>query len=63
MISDDLSLPAAGTTAELPHTGRGDAVLKLIALAGDLERLGYPYEAYQLREGAARLLRDLPRAA
>ena len=63
MISDDLSLPAAGTTAELPHTGRGNAVLKLIALAGDLERLGYPYEAYQLREGAARLLRDLPRAA
>jgi hypothetical protein len=62
MTSDDLSLPAAGTTAELPHTGRGDTVLKLIALAGDLERLGYPYEAYQLREGAARMLRDLPRA-
>jgi|GEM_PF-5949155 len=62
MTSDDLSLPTAGTAAEPPRTGRGDTVFKLIALAGDLERLGYPYEAYQRREGAARLLRDLPRA-
>jgi hypothetical protein len=62
MTSNDVSQSAGGAPAELPRTGRGDAVLKLIALAGDLERLGYPYEAYQLREGAARLLRDLPRA-
>ncbi|MHB8730233.1 MAG: hypothetical protein ACYDAB_00375 [bacterium] len=62
MTSDDLSLPAAGALADLPRTGRSDAVLKLLALAGDLERLGYPYEAYQLREGATRLLHDLPGA-
>jgi len=63
MISNRVSQLVVSAPAELPRTGRGDAVLKLIALAGDLERLGYPYEAYQLREGAARLLRDLPRAA
>lgn len=62
MTSDDVAQPAAAALEDLPRAGRADAVLRLIALAGDLERLGYPYEAYQLREGASRLLRDLPRA-
>jgi hypothetical protein len=39
--------------------GRADAALRLIPLADDLQRLGYPYEAYQLREAAARLLRGV----
>ena len=34
-----------------------NAAFRLIPLADDLQRLGYPYEAYQLREAAARLLR------
>jgi hypothetical protein len=41
--------------------GRADAALRLIPLADDLQRLGYPYEAYQLREAATRLLGDCDR--
>jgi len=36
--------------------GRAHVALRLLPLADDLQRLGYPYEAYQLREAAARLL-------
>jgi len=41
--------------------GRADVALRLIPLADELQRLGYSYEAYQLREAAARLLRGRDR--
>ena len=61
MTAIDVAQPTTGQL-DRPRAGRSDAVQSLIALAGDLERLGYPYEAYQLRQGAARLLRDLAKA-
>jgi hypothetical protein len=37
---------------------RAYVALRLLPLADDLQRLGYPYEAYQLREAAAPLRYD-----
>jgi hypothetical protein len=53
-------MPAAAARPDAPRAGdRADAALKLMALSDELQRLGYPYEAYQVREAAGRLLRDV----
>jgi hypothetical protein len=49
---------AAGDVGTPPPDDRSATALTLITLSDDLQRLGYPYEAYQVREAAARLLRD-----
>jgi hypothetical protein len=57
MIQYKDSGPVAGVDAP----GSPDlaaAALHLRILSDTLERLGYPYEAYQVREAAARLLRE-----
>jgi hypothetical protein len=59
MYTSETDVPRAARELEAPQAaGRLDAALNLIALSDDLQRLGYPYEAYQLREAAGRLLRD-----
>ena len=55
--SSDVSRATGERKAAQPAS-RLDAALALIALSDDLQRLGYSYEAYQLREAATRLLRD-----
>ncbi|HKX19641.1 MAG TPA: hypothetical protein VJT33_16695 [bacterium] len=57
ITSNDLS-PATAEPDAAPPTGRLDAVSRLMALSESLQRLGYSYEAYQLREAAERVLRD-----
>jgi len=49
---------AAGSVRPLQPADRATTALNLIALSDDLQNLGYSYEAYQVREVAARLLRE-----
>jgi hypothetical protein len=57
LIHQDTTHPSAGAGAS-GTAGRRDTALALLALGADLQRLGYAYESYQLREAAGRLLHD-----
>lgn len=51
-LSRETAEPDAAQPADLVET-----VSRLMALSESLHRLGYSYEAYQLREAAERVLR------
>jgi hypothetical protein len=53
------AFPAAEDAHASPAGDRAATAVDLIALSDNLQKLGYPYEAYQMREAAARLRRDL----
>jgi hypothetical protein len=57
LIHEETAHPSTGTAGS-GTAGRLAAALKLLALGADLQRLGYAYESYQLREAAGRLLHD-----
>jgi hypothetical protein len=57
LIHDETPHPSTGAGAS-GTAGRIETALALLALGTDLQRLGYAYESYQLREAAGRLLHD-----
>lgn len=57
ITTNDLSYATSEPDAAQP-ANRLETAAHLMALSESLQRLGYSYEAYQLREAAERVLRD-----